>query len=257
MVEDELSDDAITGRMRVYQRVRGHRYSLDDVITAWEAARAVPDPERYLDMGCGIGSVLLMVVDCARARATVGIEAQEISFALAERNVERNGLRGRVRLVRGDLRDEALRASVRGERFDLVTGTPPYAPPGTSTPSPDSQRTHARIEMRGGIEDYLMAASTMVKPSGTVVVCAAGGATARVVTGARAAGLTITRQRDVVPRAERGVLLAVWTLRLGEPAATWETTEPFVVRDAQGERTEAAKDLRAFFGLEEALGNRS
>ena len=39
-----------------------------------------------------------------------------------------------------------------------MTGTPPYKKLGTATPSPDPQRAHARIELRGGIEDYLATA---------------------------------------------------------------------------------------------------
>ena len=58
---EELSDDAIAGTYRVHQRVRGHRYSLDDLATAHEAARAAPGARRVLDLGCGLGSVLTML----------------------------------------------------------------------------------------------------------------------------------------------------------------------------------------------------
>src|SRR3954447_20849642 len=57
----ELSHDAITASFRIWQRVRGHRYSLDDVLTAWEAAEAAPTAQRCLELGSGIGSVLLML----------------------------------------------------------------------------------------------------------------------------------------------------------------------------------------------------
>ena len=42
----ELTHDAITSRYRIWQRKRGHRYSLDDVLTAWEAAQAAPENRR-------------------------------------------------------------------------------------------------------------------------------------------------------------------------------------------------------------------
>ena len=57
----ELTDDAIAGDWRIWQRRRGHRYSLDDVATAATAVRTRPAAESYLDLGCGLGSVLLMV----------------------------------------------------------------------------------------------------------------------------------------------------------------------------------------------------
>ena len=71
MSDAQLSHDAITADYRIYQRRRGHRYSLDDLATAWEAAHAVRSPERCIDIGCGIpfvGKTLAEFVakDCER-----------------------------------------------------------------------------------------------------------------------------------------------------------------------------------------------
>src|SRR3990170_4343828 len=52
----------LTGDWRIFQRVGGHRWSLDDLVTAHAAAAAVAaPPARALDLGCGVGSVLMMV----------------------------------------------------------------------------------------------------------------------------------------------------------------------------------------------------
>jgi tRNA1Val (adenine37-N6)-methyltransferase len=61
VTDDELSCDALTADFRLFQRRRGHRFSLDDLATAWVAARARPDARVVLDLGCGVASVLLMV----------------------------------------------------------------------------------------------------------------------------------------------------------------------------------------------------
>lgn len=176
--------------------------------------------------------------------SAVGIEAQEVSFELAKRNVARNGLDERVELHHGDLRDPEW--THRIGRFDLVTGTPPYMPPGTSTPSPDLQKRFARIEMRGGVEAYLEAAGRLVTDDGRVVVCADARHPERVETGASDAGLQIVRRRDAVPREGKGALFTVWTLaRTG----TAETVPPFVARTAEGARTQAYLDVRAYFDL--------
>lgn len=243
---DELTDDALTGRLRVWQRARGHRYSLDDVLTAWEAARELPTARRYLDLGCGIGSVLLMVTDRLHQPETVvGVEAQELSFGLAQRNVARNGLGDRVRLVHGDLRDPSVQAALGGP-FELVTGTPPYMPIGTSTPSPDPQRRYARVEMRGGVEAYLEAAAALVSDEGRVVVCCDARTPQRAIDGAARAGLVPIRRRDATGRVGQAPLFTVWTFAR---AGRLEVAEPFVARDADGRRSEAYLDVRAFFGL--------
>ncbi|NOY92126.1 MAG: methyltransferase [Deltaproteobacteria bacterium] len=249
--EDPLTDDPLTADYRLLQRKRGHRYSLDDVATAREAARVTPAPDALCDLGCGIGSVLLMLGwKFPRARL-VGVEAQTISIDLARRNVQRNGAEGRTRLLHADLRDESLTERL-GERFALITGTPPYQPLGTATPSPDAQRAHARMELRGGVEEYLLAASRVLAPAGRFVVCAEGRRPERVFSGARVAGLRVSRQLSVWPREGRpGPLFHVFTLvHQGEsPAHEEPEYARFVARDLDGERTDEYVAMRAFFGL--------
>lgn len=249
---DELTDDALTADYRVWQRRRGHRYSLDDVLTAFEAVGAAPDAGRVLDLGTGIGSVLLAVAWKRPRAALVGVEAQQESLALARRNVERNGVAGRVTLLHGDLRDGTVLARLPPGAFDLITGTPPYFPPGTATPSPDAQRAHARHELRGGIEDYVRAAGKWLTPGGRAVVCGDARRPERVVDALPGAGLVALRRRDVVPRAgAKGALFSVWVLARAEEAgaAAPAVAEPFVAREADGRRTRAYLDLRAAFGF--------
>lgn len=242
----ELTDDAIAGDWRIWQRRRGHRYSLDDVATAAVAARSRPEATSYLDLGCGVGSVLLMVSYRLGSQARIAaVEAQAMSVELARRNLARNGLAERVALVHGDLRDRDLSL---GGPYALITGTPPYLPPGSGSPSPDPQRTYARLEMRGGIEDYLAAAARWLAPGGLFVACCDARRPERAIEGAEAAGLHPVRRQDVVPRAGRkGALFTVWSFTR-EPAPLVEA-EALVARDADGARTEASHALRELFDL--------
>lgn len=248
----ELTDDAIAGSWRIFQRRRGHRYSLDDLVTAWEAARTRPDARSYADLGCGIGSVLLMVAYKLDSAARIAaIEAQEVSFELARRNLARNGVDERVRLVQGDLRRPDLFDVLGGSRFDLVTGTPPYLAPEAASPSTDDQRTHARLEMRGGVEAYLAAAAPLLAEGGRFIVCCDARRPERALEGGAAAGLVPVRRRDVVPRAGRkGPLFTVWTFaRRGDVSGPPIEESPLVARDERGGRTDMAHDLRRFFDL--------
>ncbi|MBX3229207.1 MAG: methyltransferase domain-containing protein [Labilithrix sp.] len=241
----ELTSDALTASFRIVQRRRGHRFSVDDLATAWEAVHAAPAAASFLDLGCGIGSVLLMVAWRLAAARGFGIEAQDVSIELARRNVCENGLDERVRLVHGDLRD-ATRGWPHGA-CDLVTGTPPYLPLGTASASPDPQRAAARIELRGGVEDYLAAAARVLSPDGVVVVCADGRAPERVARGAAAAGLVPVRRVDVVPRAGRSSLFSVWTCARAARGAMEHAQ--VVMRDEAGARTDASRAMRQTFGL--------
>jgi tRNA1(Val) A37 N6-methylase TrmN6 len=257
----DFTDDTLTGSFRIWQRKRGHRYSLDDVVTAWVAARARPDARCVLDLGCGIGSVLLMLAYKLEQARLWGIEAQSESFELLVRNCERNGVSERLALAHGDLRDRSLCAQIgeqtraRGhDGFELVTGTPPYQPPGRGSVSPDPQRAHARVELRGGVEAYLEAATPLLAPTGLVVVCADARRPERVERSASAHGLQVLAQLHVVASEHKPPLFTVWTLaRSGDPELRQLVRAPqierFVARDPQGARTEAARGLRRFFDL--------
>ena len=242
--DDPWTDDAITSRFRVWQRVRGHRYSLDDVVVAWEAARARPDARTAIDLGTGIGSVVIMLAHALPDATLAAVEAQEISFSLLQRNLERNGLH--VRAHHGDLRDTSSYAHL-GSRFDLVTGTPPYFPAAACTLPPDSQRAHARVELRGGVEDYLAAAAQLVSDEGLVVVCGDAQRPDRVLAGAARAGLHPRTRRDVVPREGKNALVGVWTL--GKQTCELVRHPDLIARDAAGARTAIQHELRGFFGL--------
>ncbi len=242
-----LTDDALTRDFRILQREKGHRYSADDLATAYVAYHARPvRVARALDLGCGIGSVLLCLAWKLPEASLVGVEAQAMSFALLEWNVARAEITQRVRVHHGDLRDEANIASI-GSGFDLVTGTPPYFPPGTALPSSDEQRAYARMEYRGGVEDYLVTAGRVVADDGVVVVCSAARVDERVARGARSAKLNVHAKCDVIPRDGERALFTIWTL--GREARSLVTTS-LTLRDAAGERTDEARALRAFAGLE-------
>lgn len=241
-----LTDDALTRDFRILQRAKGHRYSSDDLSTAYLAWHARPSAKSVLDLGCGIGSVLLHLAWKMPDAKLVGVEAQAISFALLERNVARAGVGDRVTVHHGDLRDEPVIAKL-GRDFDLITGTPPYFPPGSVLDAKDEQRAYARIEYRGGIEAYLATAARVLSATGVMVACTDARAADRVARGAEAAKLFVHARCEVVPRAGERPLFSIWTLgRAHQEVAS----SALVLRDAAGERTEDARNLRRFSGLE-------
>lgn len=243
-----LTDDALTREFRVWQRAKGHRFSADDLTTAYLAWRAAPAARRVLDLGCGLGSVLLHLAWVLPDATFVGIEAQEVSFELLRRNVERNAVAARVVIRHGDLRDEEAMATL-GRDFDLITGTPPYFPPGAAVDAMDTQRAYARIEYRGGVEAYLATGARLLAKDGVMVLCGDARALDRVEQGAIVAGLSITARCDVIPREKEPALFAVWTFRRA-PQAGEVALSSLTLRDRAGERTPDAKMLRTFSGLE-------
>jgi tRNA1(Val) A37 N6-methylase TrmN6 len=239
--------DALTGGWRIAQRASGHRHSVDDVVTARYALDeiAAAPPTSVLDLGSGIGGVGLLVLwGLGSAARLVCVEAQAISHRLLVANIAGNGLAGRVEPRLGDLRDLAL-----DDRFALITGSPPYFPLGTGVLPADSQKAHARFELRGDIGDYALAAVRHLTADGVFVCCFPTPQRARAIHRIEAAGLHVTAWRDVVPRAGLRPLFSLFACRL--TAATCRVDPPLVVRSHDGAVTEEMLAIRRRFGFED------
>lgn len=249
----------LSGDWRILQRVDGHRWSLDDLVTAWVAADELrvgkeqlsPVTPRIADLGCGIGAVLLMLAWRFPRARLVGVEAQEVSVDLARRSIAWNGAGGRCEVRLGDLRDPTVLSECAA--FDLVTGTPPYLTVGTATESRRVQFGPCHFEHRGGIEAYCASAARLMKPAGRFVVCAAPAQATRVEAATAAAALRVVRRVDVIPREGKRALFSVYAMRHGAAKGSRMTLPrvdpPLVVRDAQGRRTDRFRALRHEMGM--------
>jgi tRNA1Val (adenine37-N6)-methyltransferase len=244
-VMDELTIDALTAGWSIAQRRRGHRHSTDDLLTGWYAAEVVPGARRILDLGSGIGSVGLIALWRAPAATLVAIEAQEVSFALLTDNIARNDLGARVRAIHGDLREVRL-----AERFDLVTGSPPYWDIAEGVVPADAQKAYARFELRGDVRDYALAARAALAAHGRFVLCFPTVQRARAEAACAAAQLVVTRSCDVIPRAGAAPLFTLFATRRAEDGDEPHLREPpHVVRDAHGAPTAMHAAVRATLGF--------
>ncbi len=259
----------LVGHWKIFQSTQTHRYSTDDVVTAWAAQRLrlAPGPPgtvagaqhniaqltagvkytrdslRILDIGCGIGSVLLMNAWCHPQAVCVGLEAQATRAAQALRSAQYNvgesstsasadwlsaesgAAAGpaageqvpRISVVNGDLRDAG--ALPAGVKFDLITGTPPYFDPETIPQTTINETNACLSEIRGGIEVYCEAAARWLRPGGHFVVCNTTIHRERSHKAAVANGFEVLRCIDIVPRDGKPVLFMVLVCRLPCAAA--------------------------------------
>lgn len=230
----------------IAQRKNGHRHSADDVLTAWYALQVSPPVHEHLDLGTGIGTVgLLTLWGMGPAARLVCVEAQEISFRLLHSNISANGLRERVDSIHGDLRGLAL-----PRKFPLITGSPPYFPPGTGVLPQDSQKAHARFELRGDVGDYARAAVSHLAAEGWFVLCFPTPQKQRAVDAIRAAGLVVAKMRDVVPRETLPPLFTLFACRhAAEFVADTVIEAPLVVRLASGRLGSEMAAVRRTFGF--------
>jgi tRNA1(Val) A37 N6-methylase TrmN6 len=234
----------LCGDWRLFQKRRGHRWSLDDLLTAWVAAPLGAAADRVLDLGCGQGSVLLLLAWRLPAARVTGLEAQPERAALARRSIRYDGVAARCEVREGDLRDPA---ALPGDfQAALVTGTPPYFPRGTGTESELPHARPCRFEVRGGVEAYLEAAARWLGPGAPAVLCSAALERARVDAAATAAGLHRRDRLEVIPREGKAPLVLVDTFT----AASGPSTERrLTVRDRALQWTPEFAAVRTAFGM--------
>ena len=239
-VEDGETLDVLCGHYRIFQLRKGHRYSTDDILTAWYGTSWCPTASSILDLGSGIGTVAMMAAWRLPKVPVVTIEAQTESVALARKSIRWNGLEDRFDVREGDFRD----ASVIGqeEQFDLILGSPPYFPLGSGVEGDHPQKIACRFEVRGTIADYCETAAAHIRIGGIfacVFPVTPDDQAERVRDAARASGLVIIRQRPIVLREGERPLLGLFVmmraidLPSGEKHQSWHEP-PLFIRSSDG-----------------------
>lgn len=244
---DAERSELFGGAVRCWQPRRGYRFSVDAMLLAMTAFDA--PGETVLELGTGVGVVVLVLALNPRFRRLVGLELQPELAAFARANVAEGGFGERVDIVLGDLRSPP--PALQGERFDVVVSNPPYYPVTHGHVNPDGQRAIARHEVACRLEDVLARARASVAPEGRVLLVYPAPRAAAVLAAAPAAGLAVSDVRFVRSRpihAPRQVLVGLRPDR-SEPVP--HRSEPII--DLHDEGGAHAGPLADFFRRIERL----
>jgi tRNA1(Val) A37 N6-methylase TrmN6 len=240
-LESDETLDALCGHFRIFQLKNGHRFSTDDVLTAWYGTSWCPSARNILDLGSGIGSVGMIAGWRLQGIPVVTVEAQEKSVELAKKSAQFNGISHRFDIRCGDFRDPQCLGPE--ERFDLILGSPPYFPLQSGLHGDHPQKVACRFEVRGSIADYCQVASKHLALGGwfsCIFPISPPNQAKRVELAAQAAGLTIVRMRPVVFKEGETPLLAVFGMVCSEHlplkfrTMTWQE-DPLIIRTKTGE----------------------
>ncbi len=102
-------------------------------------------PATVVDVGTGCGCIAVSLAVHLPEAIIHAIEISPAALAVAQRNVERHGVTGRVRLVAGDV------LTLRPGLVDLIVSNPPYISTGECGSLPASVRDHEpRLALDGG-----------------------------------------------------------------------------------------------------------
>lgn len=191
--DGETLDTFFHGRIRVLQKKKGFRFSVDAPLLADFIRTRADDEALELGTGSGVISLLLSVKPFRRI---VALEIQEGLADMSRRNVELNGLGERIEVVRAD-----LRTYEPGRRFDLIFSNPPYIRKATGFLSRSEEKSAAKHELHGEIRDVLKKTAEWLEPDGRACFIYTEKRRADFLAAAGESGLSLRRTRFVHPRA--------------------------------------------------------
>jgi len=231
------------GRVSVLQKKKGYRFSIDAPLLAYFIRTRADDEALDLGAGSGIISLLLSVKPFRRI---VALEIQEGLADLARRNVELNGLGDKIEVVCAD-----LRTFEPGRRFDLIFSNPPYIRRAMGFLSRSEEKSAAKHELHGDIEDIMEKTAAWLEPKGRACFVYPEKRRADFARAADRRGFRIHRFRQVLPRASAPANLFLVELGLaagaGPAVAKPEVMPPLVLYAPDGKYTDEAEAV--FAGL--------
>ncbi len=142
---------------------------LRDGLDAW-----IDDPDavgRVLDLCTGSACLAIMAADAFPAAEVDAVDISVDALAVARRNIDDYGLRGRVHPVSSDLFQE-----LGDRRYDLILSNPPYVTEAAMAELPPEYRHEPRLALAGGndgidlVRRIVKQARAHLEPQGVLIV---------------------------------------------------------------------------------------
>jgi tRNA1Val (adenine37-N6)-methyltransferase len=241
----ETVDGILTGRLRIIQRKRGYRFSLDALLIAHFTD--LRNGDDLIDLGTGSGIIALILAQRFSCGRVLGIEIQDELVAIAKRNVVLNGLAGRIEILRGDVRRPETLCGPQS--FSAAVFNPPYRRLRSGRTNSDHGKAVARHEIEGTLADFLTAAVYALRPEGRVYVIYPAARMVELIARMRECRIEPKRLRLVHSRLDGGGAFVLVEGVKGGQEGLNVAPPLFIYQDAGGytpEMTEIFSELSAF-----------
>lgn len=239
MFQDETLGHLLSGNVKILQKRRGYRFSIDSILLAHFVR--LKEGQRIVDLGTGSGVIPIILATRVKSTEIWGVEIQEELVEMAKRNIEMNHLQGRVHIVKGDVRKLADR--MQSEEFDIVLTNPPYRKIRSGRLNLQREKAIARHEIKGSLPYMAKIAFRLLRPKASFYLVYPAVRLVDLITFVRESRLEPKRLRLVHPNAEKGAkLILLEALKAGRPAL--EIHPPLFIQDLNGQYS---KEMRSIY----------
>lgn len=234
----ETVDELLGGRIKIFQKEKGYRFSLDVLLIAHFVHLKRGD--HIVDLGTGSGVIAMIMAGRRECSKVIGVDIQEEFVDMAKRSVECNNLQEKVDIRMGDIR--TIETLFDGNSFDVSIFNPPYRKLKSGRINPSNQKSIARHEIKGTLHDFLRAAAYVLKKSGRAYIIYPATRMVELLSSMRTAGIEPKRMRLVHSHSDsRGEFVLVEGKKGGREEL--EVLPPLVVYDIASEYTEAMNGI--------------
>jgi tRNA1Val (adenine37-N6)-methyltransferase len=226
-MDDVTWDELFGGVLRIKQKKKGYRYSIDPVLLCHFIT---PGPyDRIIDLGTGSGIIPVVLSHRYPGTTITGVEIQKSLADIALQNTEINGLEKKIRIICDDMRNIVDTC----EPADLVVSNPPYMKSGSGRLNPDHEKAIARHEITITLPDLIRTAEAILKPSGRLALILPWERISDLERVLECYGLSLARIRRVHPFTDSPPIRVLAESAKNSPTGLTEEP-PLVIYTAKG-----------------------
>jgi tRNA1Val (adenine37-N6)-methyltransferase len=229
----ETLDDLLNGSLRILQKRKGYRFSLDALLLAHFIRLKGSGPA--VEFGTGSAVIPLILQRRFGRKKIIGIEIQEDLVDMARRSIRMNAMEDRIEIIAGDVRK--IGNICKPRTCPVVFFNPPYRKAVSGKINADTEKALARHEIEGSLSEFLAAARYILKAAGSVFVIYPSRRLVELLHRMRLNGIEPKRMRMVHTKAcSEGSFVLVEGVKEG--GEQLEIMPPLFIYDAKGGYTE-------------------
>ena len=161
--QSERLEDLQIGGLKIIQDGEKYCFTSDSAILANFVSAKSSD--RCLEIGCGNGVISILVSYKCTPKEIVAFEVQKPAAALAERNIELNNLKDKIKIIHAPI--QKFKDHAQPESFDVVFSNPPYMKTNEkSLVGENSSRAISRHEILLSLKELVFCAAKLLRFGG-------------------------------------------------------------------------------------------